>query len=64
MNDVSRQIGGQNIIGSHPVYQYLAEAYSLKIHSVHFEPDEMPSNEHWEKFDMLLEHYPANIMLW
>ncbi len=64
MIDVSDQIGAQYIIGSHPVYQYLSKAYGLKIHSVHFEPGEMPAEKQWQEFDHLLEHYPSKIMLW
>lgn len=60
----SRQIEEQNIIGSHPVYQYLSEAYRLNIQSVHFEPNEMPSEDQWRNFDLLLEHHSAKIMLW
>jgi len=64
MKAIARKIITQNIIGSHPVYQYLAEAYGLNIQSVHFEPDEMPSEDQWKEFDQLLEHHSASIMLW
>jgi len=64
MTKASDLIGDQFIIGSHPVYQYLAQAYDLHIHSVHFEPNEMPSENQWIEFDQLLEKYPSGIMLW
>lgn len=64
MVGVSDLIGEQNIIASHPVYQYLSQAYRLTIHSVHFEPGEMPSAKQWQEFDHLLEHHPSKIMLW
>ncbi|MBW1762931.1 MAG: zinc ABC transporter substrate-binding protein [Deltaproteobacteria bacterium] len=32
--------GDQPMLASHPVYQYLADGYDLRIESVHFEPDE------------------------
>jgi len=64
MNEVSALIRGENIIGSHPVYQYLAEAYGLNIRSVHFEPGEMPLENQWTEFDALLENHPSSIMLW
>lgn len=66
MNLVSKAINEQGIsfIGSHPVYQYLAKAYSLNIHSVHFEPNEVPSQEQWRSFDHTLEKYPSRIILW
>ena len=64
MKNVVQSIGEQNIIGSHPVYQYMSEAYNLNILSVHFEPDEIPSAKQWKEFDHLLDNYPARIMLW
>jgi zinc transport system substrate-binding protein len=64
LKEISDQIGEQNIIVSHPVYQYLAAAYNLNLHSVHFEPDEMPSEKQWEEFDELLKLKPSSLMLW
>jgi len=52
------------ILGSHPVYQYLAEGYGLNIKSVHFEPDEVPSGEAWQDLEHLLSEHPAKWMLW
>ena len=64
MKDVALSLENQPIIGSHPVFQYLAKAYSLNIHSVHFEPDEMPSDDQWKEFELILEHHPARVMFW
>jgi zinc transport system substrate-binding protein len=64
MKSVSNLLGNQTVIGSHPVYQYLAQAYGLNIQSVHFEPDVMPSEKQWIEFDHLLEHFLSSIMLW
>lgn len=64
MKDISGKLERQNIIGSHPVYQYLSEAYGLDIRSVHFEPGEMPGLDQWKEFDELLEQYTSPIMLW
>ena len=64
MKEIGNQSGNQHFLGSHPVYQYLAKAYSMKIHSVHFEPNEMPSKKQWEELEHLLDNYPARIMLW
>lgn len=52
------------IIGSHPVYQYLSSAYHLHIHSVHFEPDVMPTSKQWHNLDHLLDHHPSSVMIW
>lgn len=52
------------LVASHPVYQYLARAYGLKLESVHFEPDEVPSSEDLRDLAALLESHPASWMLW
>jgi zinc transport system substrate-binding protein len=64
MMDIADSLEKRNLIGSHPVYQYLAEAYSLNISSVHFEPGEMPSESQWKEFDGLIGQHPSTIMLW
>jgi zinc transport system substrate-binding protein len=64
MNKAAFALRDQIIVGSHPVYQYLAEAYSLNMQSVHFEPDEMPTSQQWKEFDHLLAEHPSSIMLW
>jgi len=53
-----------NLLGSHPVYQYLSRAYDLEIQSVHFEPQEYPSEKQWDELDHLLSRSTSNIMLW
>ncbi len=52
------------LLGSHPVYQYLARKYALNLHSVHWEPDEMPDDGEWENLQTLLAEHPAKVMLW
>jgi zinc transport system substrate-binding protein len=64
MQKVSMQTGGKHLIGSHPVYQYLSEAYTLDIQSVHFEPGELPTEDQWKEFDELLTDHPSRLMLW
>jgi len=61
---VAESLGSQTIIGSHPVYQYLAEGYGLNIESVHWEPNEYPTDEQWSEMKHLIDHHEANIMLW
>ena len=53
-----------NLIGSHPVYQYLSKGYKLNIRSVHFEPNEVPTFEQWEQLTKLLDASKNNLMLW
>lgn len=61
---LSKDFNEQNSIGSHPVYQYLSKAYGLRIQSVHFEPNQIPTNDQWVNLDKLLNHNPSKIMLW
>jgi zinc transport system substrate-binding protein len=52
------------LLGSHPVYQYLARAGGLNLKSVHWEPNEMPPAAEWRKLDTLLQTHPARLMFW
>ena len=64
---ILRLVEGQTdlpLLGSHPVYQYLARRYALNLQSVHFEPDEMPEEEAWQGLAHILEDHPAQWMLW
>jgi zinc transport system substrate-binding protein len=52
------------LLASHPVYDYLARRYCLNIKSVHWEPDEAPSNEQWMELRSILKDHPAKWMIW
>jgi zinc transport system substrate-binding protein len=52
------------LLGSHPVYQYLARRYELDIRSVHFEPDGVPSGDAWRELEHIIEDHRAEWMLW
>jgi len=52
------------LVGSHPVYQYLARRYGLNLRSVHWEPDSAPDEKMWKELQKLLESHPAKWMLW
>lgn len=56
--------GGQALLASHPVYQYLARAYTLDLHSVLWEPDAFPSEDQWNELAGLAETNSAKWMLW
>jgi zinc transport system substrate-binding protein len=55
---------GRPVLGSHPVYQYLARRYGLNLKAVHWEPDEMPAPTEWDGLRNLLAAHPAQAMLW
>lgn len=52
------------LVFSHPVYQYFERRYSLNGHSVHWEPDEMPTDEQWTELAELLKSHEAKWMIW
>ena len=58
--------GGADVllVGSHPVYQYLARRYGLSIPSVHFEPDTYPASDSWHDLENILEDHRATWMIW
>jgi putative ABC transport system permease protein len=60
----SAPLGHSPLLGSHPVYQYAARRYGWNLRSVHWEPDEMPSENEWRKLEQLHREHPAKIMLW
>jgi len=64
LRSAAKASDGQPILASHPVYQYLADAYGLRIESLHFEPDEPLTPTDIQALDALLELHPAKLMLW
>jgi len=61
---VGKALGEQPLLASHPVYQYLADAYGLSIRSLHLEPDESLSDDNWTEVDAMLKQHRAKWMLW
>ena len=60
----SEVIGGEPLIFSHPVYQYLIRRYGLNAREVHWEPSETPDGHAWDHLEELLRSHPARWMLW
>lgn len=57
-------IAEEGMVFSHPVYQYLDQRYGLDGSSLHWEPDEMPSEKMWKELEDLLADYPAKWVVW
>ena len=55
---------GTPLVFSHPVYQYFERRYGLNGRSVHWEPDEMPTDEQWNELAELLKSHDAKWMIW
>jgi len=52
------------IIASHPVYQYLSDAYGIEMINMHWEPNEMPTADMWKALEKSMSDQNAHIMLW
>jgi zinc transport system substrate-binding protein len=46
------------------VYDYFAHRYGLNIRSVHWEPDEILTNEQMMELNSILKEHPAKWMIW
>ena len=57
-------LGGEPLLFSHPVYQYLINRYGLNATEVHWEPDKAPDGNAWGYLGELLESHQAKWMLW
>jgi len=55
---------GLALLGSHPVYQYLARRYGLDLQAVHWEPNEMPAPAEWAGLRKIVAAHPAHWMVW
>ena len=64
LKEIGKTLVNRNLIASHPVYQYLARRYQLKIQSLHWEPDVVPDDAAVAELDKLLENHPADVMIW
>lgn len=58
------RFGRQPVLGSHPVYQYLARRYALNMKSVHWEPEVEPGEASLRELDAVLDGHRATLMLW
>lgn len=61
---VGTRLAKRPLLGSHPVYQYLARRYDLNLREVHWEPDTLPDSEALNELKDLLREHPATVMLW
>jgi zinc transport system substrate-binding protein len=64
LEEVAKRYHGEPILGSHPVYQYLARRCDWNMKSVHWEPEDVPTAQQWESFSKLIESHPSKWMIW
>jgi zinc transport system substrate-binding protein len=54
----------RDLLGSHPVYDYLSAGYGMNLRSVHWEPDEVTTVSQWNDLNHIIEEHQAKYMLW
>ncbi len=64
LEQLAKRTRGTPLLASHPVYDYLARRGGWPIQSVHFEPNQMPGEEEWQKLWTLQQQSGARVMLW
>jgi zinc transport system substrate-binding protein len=64
ISQAAKAAAGVPVLFSHPVYQYFERRYQVNGRSVHWEPDEMPSESMWQELTALLSAHPAKWMIW
>ncbi|MFZ9033837.1 MAG: metal ABC transporter substrate-binding protein [Anaerohalosphaeraceae bacterium] len=64
MKALAKKIKDTPLIVSHPVYQYWTRGYGLNVQSVHWEPDQAPTDPQWAEFKKMLKDHPSKWMIW
>ncbi len=64
ISQAAKAAAGVPVLFSHPVYQYFERRYQINGRSIHWEPDEMPSESMWQELTTLLSSHPAKWMIW
>ena len=64
MREVCKSVGASPLLGSHPVYQYLARRYGLPIESLHWEPETVPDEAAMRELAELRTRHAARWMIW
>ena len=52
------------IIASHPVYGYWARRYKVNLKSLHWEPDDVPTDAQMAELKTILATHPAKVLVW
>ncbi|MGF1759518.1 metal ABC transporter substrate-binding protein [Photobacterium sagamiensis] len=58
------RLGGESVIFSHPVYQYFQRRYQVNGRSLHWEPEQAPTDTQWQELQQMLAEQPVRIMIW
>ncbi len=58
------QLTGRTVFYSHPVYQYFERRYQLPGFSLHWEPDEQPSEKQWGELERQVANKSDVLLIW
>ena len=64
MKSLGGKIGSTPLLASHPIYQYMARAYGLKIEALEWEPEMEMTDEALGDLAKLQETHKAAWMIW
>ncbi len=56
--------GDKPLVASHPIYQYFARAYGLKIEAIEWEPEMEIKDSDLDELKTILAKHPATWMIW
>lgn len=62
--NAAREIGSHSVVFSHPVYQYFQKRYDITGPSLHWEPDEVATDDEWEELKATARRIKATMMIW
>jgi len=61
---VGKAWGDKPLVASHPIYQYFARAYGLKIEGIEWEPEMEIKDSDLAELKAILAKHPATLMIW
>ena len=64
MKTLSAQKPNLPLVGSHPIYQYMARRYKMNLQMVMWEPGEDPGEVKWKHLQEMVQAHPAKWMIW
>ena len=62
--ELGKNLAGQPLVASHPVYHYFARRYALNLKDVLWEPEDVPTDAQMNDLQKILSSHPAKWMIW
>jgi len=64
LNAILKPQRDRHVLFSHPVYQYFQQRFALNSRSLHWEPDETPTEKQLTTLAKLRSEHPATLLIW